>query len=405
VHTPTTAPLEAAPTGRSARYDRRRRSTPTVSVIIPTFNERDNIAVLIERLAQTLIDFDYEIIVVDDDSPDRTWEVVETLALDQPRLRLLRRVGRRGLSSAVIDGMAMAEGIVLAVMDADLQHDEAVLPDLVSAVIDDGADLCLGSREAPGGSYGSFGPLRRGVSWAGATLARTVLGVAVTDPMSGYFTVSRDRFEAVRSEVNPRGFKVMLELLARGERPSVAEVGYQFRARVSGETKLGAGVGWAYLQALANLALQRTAPSRFGLFAAIAVGALTLRAGVTTLAGTLLGSGLALQLVLIEALVLLEVVLHHTITFADRRSRSRLGPRVRAAVVFHLVALHGIFALRGVGSFIDAAFGPPQPGPRLVPALALATIGVASTVITGYVVSSVLVWPWRHHDPISSDGR
>lgn len=404
----------AAGQGRPARYDRRAPARPSVSVIVPTFNERDNIPVLVERLSITLADFDYEIVVVDDDSPDRTWEVVEELATDHPRLRLLRRVGRRGLSSAVTDGMAAATGSVLAVLDGDLQHDEAVLPQLVSTILDDGYDLCVGSREAPGGGYGSFSRGRRLVSWIGATLARLLVGTTVSDPMSGYFAVSRARFEAVRSTVNPLGFKIMLELLARGERPRVAEVGYQFRVRTRGETKLTTSVVWAYLQALTSLALARvkTSPRVFALYAVLALAVLGLRIGIAALIDPDGQQGLTPSVPIVAATIGLEWSLHHHYTFHHRHSHAgpppgrrrwgTMGAAVRSLVLFPLVALHGHLALTGLAPLVEAQIGGPHPLTRSILGLGLAGAAVAAVTVVAYGLSTSLVWPQRP-DPVAAN--
>lgn len=238
---------------------RQAEAGPLVSVIVPTYNEAGNITVLLERLASTLDEHRYEIIIVDDDSSDGTWQAAEQLAVTDDRISVIRRTEERGLSSAVLAGMHAASGDTLIVIDADLQHDERKIPDLVAAIVDRRVDICLGSREADGGSYGSFKRRRRLVSWAGAALARQLLGVPVSDPMSGFFAVSRERFEAVHDQVNPRGFKIMLEFLARGTRPEVAEVGYRFGERVNGATKLTGSVGMDYLRALAGLMAHRIA--------------------------------------------------------------------------------------------------------------------------------------------------
>ena len=205
-------------------------SPPVVSVIVPTFNEAENIAEMLRRLTAAMAELDYEIIVVDDDSQDSTWRIAERLSLADTRIRVVRRVDERGLSSAVLAGMTAAGGRSLVVIDADLQHDETKIPDLVAAVVSDGADICLGSREVEGGSYGTFQRHRRFASWTGAALARQLLGLPVSDPMSGFFAVSRERFELLSDEVNPRGFKILLEFLARGPKPTVSEVGYEFGA-------------------------------------------------------------------------------------------------------------------------------------------------------------------------------
>jgi dolichol-phosphate mannosyltransferase len=220
---------------------------------VPTYNEVENIPILLAHLAEVLVDVDHEVIVVDDDSPDRTWAAVADLAGHDDRIRLLRRMGTRGLSSAVVTGMAAARGRALAVLDADLQHDERVLVELVRPVIAGTADVAVGTRRSAGGSFGSFGPVRRLLSRSGSLLARCLLGVHVSDPMSGYFVLSRERFEHLVAEVDPSGFKILLEFLVRGPRPRVVEVGYCFGSRRHGESKLTGPVLTAYLAALLRL--------------------------------------------------------------------------------------------------------------------------------------------------------
>ncbi len=233
------------------------RQRGLVSIVIPTFNEASNIELVMDRidgvLERGLPDRPYEIIVVDDDSADGTWRVAEARSRVDPRVKVVRRVGQRGLSSAVLAGMAMARGDVMVVIDADLQHDEERIPDLVRAVWA-GADVALGSREVDGGGYGSFGTRRLAASRLGAALARRVAGVEVSDPMSGFFAVSADRHRQLSDDLNPRGFKILLEFLARGPRPQVAEVGYVFGQRAGGSTKFSGSVGLAFLVSLLDLA-------------------------------------------------------------------------------------------------------------------------------------------------------
>jgi dolichol-phosphate mannosyltransferase len=169
---------------------------------------------------------------------------------------VIRRVGQRGLSSAVLAGMTVARGDVLVVIDADLQHDERRIPDLVAAVVG-GADVALGSRETDGGGYGSFGRRRLAVSRLGATVARRVIGVRVSDPMSGFFAVSRDRHQQLSGRLNPRGFKILLEFLARGPEPRVAEIGYVFGPRGGGSTKFSWSVVGAFALSVIELAVAR----------------------------------------------------------------------------------------------------------------------------------------------------
>jgi dolichol-phosphate mannosyltransferase len=225
------------------------------SIVIPTYNEVDNIGILLDRIDKAMCSqgLSYEAIVVDDDSDDGTWRLVAERGQTDERVRLIHRTEDRGLSSAVLAGMAAANGDVLAVIDADLQHDEQRLPDLIDAVRQ-GADVSLGSREVTGGSYGDFALSRRWASQAAAALARWLIGVSVSDPMSGFFAVSRARHDEVAAEINPRGFKILLEFVARGSSPTVTEVGYRFGERMHGQTKLNSAVIAAYLVGVVELA-------------------------------------------------------------------------------------------------------------------------------------------------------
>ena len=355
-------------------------------MIVPTYNERENIDLLLDRLGAVLADLDYEIIVVDDDSPDLTWELAEARAASDGRLRVLRRVGRRGLSSAVLDGMTASRGSVLAVMDADLQHDEEALPEIISAVLDEGAEVCLGTREAPGGSYGEFGPMRHVLSWVGAQLARRALGITVTDPMSGYFAVSRERFDAVRGSINPRGFKIMLELVARGPRPRIAEVPYRFRSRINGQTKLTSSVAGAYLLALADLALARRSLGRFATFVAVALTGLSFRFSADSVLA-LFGLTTLAPLIAAEIGVLCEFAAHDRLTFRSSR-RNRLGTLVR----FHVVSLHAALALSSVANIAETSVTSPDTGTEQLVALGLSTAGVVAVVLVSFVLNSVWTW-------------
>ena len=377
--------------GVPARYERRRPQRPTVSVIVPTYNERDNIDELLVRLGVALVDLDHEIIVVDDDSPDRTWQVVEEHATTNPRVAVLRRVGRRGLSSAVIEGMTVARGAVLAVIDADLQHDETVLPDLVSGVIDDGADICIGSRKAPGGSYGDFGRMRHFVSWAGDRTARLLLGVRVSDPMTGFFAVSRHRFDVLRPSLDPRGFKIGLELLARGPKPTIVEVPFQFRPRARGTTKLTGSVVFAYLWSVTGLALARRASRTASTYAAVALTALCIRLSLATMLVWALPELLA-SFVAFAVAGLFEFGLHRRITFAAQATM--MWPhRLGRLFVFLAIGVHSMFALQGWIALLDDNPPPLDSALGVIVAVAASTLGIVLTVVLSYVANCALTWP------------
>lgn len=236
-------------------------TSPVASIVVPTYNEADNIPVLLEALHEALVGRRFEILVVDDNSPDGTWRIAGEVADRLGSIRVIRRIEENGLSSAIIRGMEEALGDAICVIDADLQHDERVLPDMIDKVMA-GADVCVGSRKAEGGGYGDWSMSRRFVSWGATVIAKTATGTRVTDPMSGFFAVRSTYFEVVAPELNPRGFKVLLELLARGEPNEIAEVGYVFRERTRGETKLSSGVVYEYLLGIVDLRLGRVVSSQ-----------------------------------------------------------------------------------------------------------------------------------------------
>ena len=239
---------------------------------MPTYNEALNIVRVVRQLAQLLdgpFGESYEIIVVDDDSPDRTWELAHGLARDTPRLRVMRREQERGLSTAVIRGWQAARGEVLCVIDADLQHP----PDVTLAlyrVIERGADIAVASRHVEGGGVSDWSVIRRIVSRAAQMIGLVVLpGVVgrVSDPMSGYFMIRRSAIEGI--ELNPLGYKILIEVLARGKFPWVGEVPYVFQEREHGGSKATARIYLDYLHHLMRLRLSDLPVNRFLRFAAV----------------------------------------------------------------------------------------------------------------------------------------
>lgn len=228
-----------------------------LSLVLPTYNEAGNILPLIEEIKTVLHGMRFEIIVVDDDSPDRTWEIAGTLARGDMHVRVLRRVGRRGLSSAVVEGFAMANGDILIVMDADGQHDVEVALKLYQA-IKDGAKIAVASRYTEGGSTGEWKGSRLKLSRAATAVARALPAVQVSDPMSGFFAVDAQAYHAVAPRLKPRGFKILLEILRylpKGTK--VAEVPLIFGMRRSGESKLSARVQMQAGAQLLGIAFQR----------------------------------------------------------------------------------------------------------------------------------------------------
>ncbi len=228
-----------------------------LSIVLPTYNEAENLPELMERIAGVLKSIDYEVIVVDDDSPDGTWNTAESLVKKYKSLRVIRRVGRRGLSSAVVEGFDAAKGDALLVMDSDLQHDPVLIVQLYEAV-KKGAGIAVASRYMKGGSVGEWVSGRKFLSSAGTWLARRVTPVRVSDPMSGFFALNADVYRRIRGSLRPTGFKILFEILGHLPRKTVtAEVPLVFRMRAHGESKLSAKVQIQFLLQLIRLILIR----------------------------------------------------------------------------------------------------------------------------------------------------
>ncbi|MCZ6573591.1 MAG: glycosyltransferase family 2 protein [Planctomycetota bacterium] len=310
---------------------------PLLSLVIPTYNEAENIRTLVQRLQRALADVPHELIVVDDDSPDGTWRIAEEVAAQNPDLRVLRRTDERGLSSAVIAGFSAARGSVLGVIDGDLQHDERVLPQMVQAAAD--AELVVATRFAPGGGTGDWSRLRRLQSRIAAEVAHLILNVRLSDPMSGFFLVRREVFERVAPKLRGTGYKILLEMYWHASPERVVEVPFVFRKREHGQSKLGFGVVVSYLYMLVRLRASQPIPQglvRFGI-----VG--LLGAVVNTLVLWLLVRG-GVVLPLASALAVQVAILHNFILNDLWAFRSRRGgtTRVRRLGRFELSALLGL---------------------------------------------------------------
>ncbi len=239
-----------------------------ISIILPCYNEAENIPILIQKLSTNLSKIPHEIILVDDNSPDKTWQVAQNLSKTYNNLHVIRRMNERGLGSAVTSGMSVAKGNYLLVMDADLQHDEEIIPNLYKALKNDGYDVAIGSRLVGGADgYGDFSFFRKFMSKFATFITQILIRIPVKDPMSGYFMITRKFYEIKVEKINPLGFKILLEFLGRSPEAKIIELPYTFKNRIHGETKLSAGVIRHFFIALWNLRFGHIVSATFVLYA------------------------------------------------------------------------------------------------------------------------------------------
>jgi dolichol-phosphate mannosyltransferase len=295
----------------------------TLSIIVPTYNEKPNLEALISRIAAALTAVNWEVIVVDDDSPDGTSDLALALHAREPRIRLIRRIGRRGLSSACLEGMLSSSAPYLAVMDADLQHDPTLLDRMLDILATGSTDLVVASRHVADGSIGEWAESRAIASRAATWVARTITNVELTDPMSGFFAVRREVIDRLAPKLSAIGFKVMLDIvLTAGPSLRVRELPLQFAPRANGESKLSSRAAWDYAMMLADRMFGHVVPVR--LFSFACVGAIGLVIHLTVLAALLGLFHLAFVPAQIAATVVAmtgNYATNNLLTYPDRRKR------------------------------------------------------------------------------------
>jgi len=324
---------------------------PHLAVIIPTFNEAENVPTLIEALGDALAGMDWEAIVVDDWSTDGTADVVAELSRRAPHVRLIRRFGRRGLSSAVVEGILAAQAPVCVVIDADLQHDERIVPELYEAVASGRADVAVGSRYSGGGSIGSWTAGRARVSSFATAIVRRLGLAEVSDPMSGFFAVRQSTVVEAAPHLASVGFKILLDLLVSSPgKLEVAEIPYRFRSRLAGESKLDSTVAFEFGMLLLEKLVGRWIPPRLILFGAVGSFGVLLHLAILKLS---MAAGAVFSLAQTAAVILTiaaNFFLNNLLTYRDRRLRG-LG-LVKGLGSFYLVCGLGAVANVGVGSVV-----------------------------------------------------
>jgi dolichol-phosphate mannosyltransferase len=358
-----------------------------LSIIVPSFNERPNVAPMIAKLDAALAGVAWEIIYVDDNSPDGTTQEVRRIAQLDSRVRCIRRIGRRGLASAVIEGALSSSADYIAVIDGDLQHDETRLPVMLAALRGGGYDLAVASRHVDGGdSAGLSSRFRHVLSDGGIWLAQAFLPVHLTDPMSGFFMLPRPLFEDLARGLNGQGFKILLDLVLSSAAPlRVLEVPARFRERAAGESKMDALVMVQFAGLLLDKVFGGLLPLRFFSFALVgALGILIHLAVLGTLRDST-GMGFEIEQAIATVVAMaFNFQLNNAITYRDQRLK---GPRLwRGLLLFMVVCGFGAIANVGIAQVLyeQHATWTVAGG-----------IGAMIGVVWNYAVSATLVWRSR----------
>ena len=356
--------------------------TAELAVVIPTFNERDNIAPLVERLERTLTGIAWEAVFVDDDSPDGSAAAARAVARVNPRVRVIQRIGRRGLASACVEGVLSSSAPYFALIDADLQHDETLLPHMLHRLRDVDLDLVVASRYAEGGSARGLDSQRLLISRLAVRLAQSLFRVELQDPMSGFFLMRRDVFDSVVRQLSQRGFKILFDLMASSPRPlKFVELPYQFSPRQRGASKLDSMAAWHFGVLILDKLFGRYVPVRFVMFAV--VGGSGICVNVAALYATLaLGASFGLaQTVAVLAAMTSNFMFNNLITYRDQRLHG-------SAMVRGLLSFYGVCSIGAVANVGVAELIYHDRPVWWLAGLAGAAIGV----VWNYVASRLLTW-------------
>jgi dolichol-phosphate mannosyltransferase len=314
-----------------------------LSIILPTFNEHENIQHILASIERVMGSTLYEVIFVDDDSGDGTADLVRSISLRDPRVRIVHRIHRRGLSSACLEGMMSSAAPYIAVMDADMQHDERILPEMLKRLKEENLDIVVGSRNVDGGSMGDFAQTRVALSRLGRRLSEAVCRCEVNDPMSGFFVLRRSFLLDVVHRTSGLGFKILVDLLASSDRPvKLGEVPYTFRSRQHGESKLDIAVGVEYLQLVLDKLVGNVIPSSFVLFALVGgMGVLVHLSTLWVLLAAFSKTFFAAQMVSTIVAMTVNFLLNNLITYRDRKLKG--WGLVRGLISFYLACSVGVF--------------------------------------------------------------
>lgn len=355
-----------------------------LAIIVPTFNERPNVALLVDLVDKALPGIPWEIVFVDDNSPDGTADAVRDLSMGNLRVRVVHRVGRRGLSSACVEGILATSAPYVAIMDADLQHDEKILKDMFERIDQGDVDLVVGSRYVEGGGMGEWSESRQRMSRFATALALKLTKTPISDPMSGFMMMRRDAFMRSLPHLSTIGFKILLDVAASAPTPlRVAEVPYTFRTRQFGESKLDSLVLWEYVQLLLDKMVGHLIPVRFLSFAMVGGFGVIVHFAVLTALFKAFGQSFgtaqtAATLVAITS----NYLLNNMFTYRDQRLKG--WGLLRGWLTFNIVCAFGAAANVGVADWLFEhnrtywAFS--------------ALAGIMVSVVWNYVMSAFFTW-------------
>ena len=354
-----------------------------LSIVVPTFNERDNVTNLITAVSEALPGISWEIVFVDDNSPDGTASFVRDIARHDPRVRCLHRYGRRGLSSACVEGIMSTSAPIVAVMDGDGQHDEGVLARMYRLLTSSDTDIVIGSRYVDGGGISDWDRGRAAMSRFATRLSNWMSGMPLSDPMSGFFMLRREAFLAALPKLSSLGFKILLDIFASSDRPlKAADVAYQFRSRQFGESKLDAMVLWEFLLLLLDKTVGRYVPVRFISFALVGgTGVLVHLCMLMLLFKGFGTSFIAAQAGATFTAITSNFLLNNTLTYRDQRLKG--AKLLLGWISFNLVCAVGAVANVGIANWMFSSNSM-----WLVDGLA----GIAVGIVWNYAMSSIFTW-------------
>jgi dolichol-phosphate mannosyltransferase len=358
---------------------------PEIAIVVPTLNERDNVSLLAQQIAGVLGNTAYEILFVDDDSKDGTPDVVADLSRSDPRVRIIRRIGRRGLASAVIEGALASTAPFIVVMDADLQHDASILPAMLSELRSGKADVVVGSRYVEGGGVGEWSKGRERASRLATKAAHLLTRANLTDPMSGYFAITRPAFESAMRRTSNQGFKILLDLLSAAPKPlRVVEIPYTFGQRLHGDSKLDTLIILEFGAMLLSKMLGNAVPVRFIMFMAVGGLGVFVHMGILALSINVLKlEFLWAQTVAVMCAMTFNFVLNNFLTYRDKRLKG-FWPVIGGLLSFYLACSIGAVANVGIANYLVSG----QHYNWWLSGIA----GVLVGAVWNFAVSSVFTW-------------